>query len=125
MRRAIASLLLRWARRLDNEPVERREEEANPPQPSIGAGGAQQSVPVDTADESWILTARMRARALGVVGNHAPQMKVFASQVDTGPMSDEDIQQLALDRARMFRDEAPTTAAQAAKIILDGVKAGR
>ena len=44
--------------------------------------------------------------------------------IDTGPMSDEDIQQLALDRARMFRDEAPTSAAQAAKIILDGVKAG-
>ena len=31
----------------------------------------------------------------------------------------------ALDRARSFRDEAPTTAAQAAKIILDGVKAER
>ena len=32
---------------------------------------------------------------------------------------------LALDRARSFRDEAPTTAAAAAKIILDGVKAER
>ena len=31
---------------------------------------------------------------------------------------------LALERARSFREEAPTTAAQAAKIILDGVKAG-
>ena len=31
----------------------------------------------------------------------------------------------ALDRARTFRDEAPTTAAAAAKIILDGVKAGQ
>ena len=40
-------------------------------------------------------------------------------------MSDEDIQKLALDRARSFRDEAPTSAAQAAKIILDGVKAER
>jgi NAD(P)-dependent dehydrogenase (short-subunit alcohol dehydrogenase family) len=45
--------------------------------------------------------------------------------IDTTPMSDEDIQQIALDRARTFRDEAPTTAAAAAKIILDGVKAGR
>jgi len=44
---------------------------------------------------------------------------------DTTAMSDEDIQQLALDRARSFRDEAPTTAAAAAKIILDGVKAER
>jgi hypothetical protein len=40
-------------------------------------------------------------------------------------MSDEDIQQRALDRARSFREEAPTTAAAAAKIILDGVKADR
>jgi hypothetical protein len=40
-------------------------------------------------------------------------------------MSDEEVQQKALDRARIFRDEAPTTAAQAAKIILDGVKAER
>ncbi len=43
--------------------------------------------------------------------------------VDT--MSDEQVQAIARDRARAFRDEAPTTAAQAAKIILDGVKAGQ
>jgi hypothetical protein len=54
--------------------------------------------------------ARQRLKAMGVA-------------VDT--MSDEQIQALALDRARSFRDEAPTTAAQAAKIILDGVKAGQ
>ena len=40
-------------------------------------------------------------------------------------MSDEEIQQIALDRARVFHDDAPTSAAAAAKIILDGVKAGR
>jgi NAD(P)-dependent dehydrogenase (short-subunit alcohol dehydrogenase family) len=45
--------------------------------------------------------------------------------IDTAAMSDEDIQNIALDRARSFREEAPTTAAAAAKIILDGVKAGR
>jgi NAD(P)-dependent dehydrogenase (short-subunit alcohol dehydrogenase family) len=45
--------------------------------------------------------------------------------IDTAPMSDADIQQIALDRARTFHDEAPTTAAAAAKIILDGVKADR
>jgi NAD(P)-dependent dehydrogenase (short-subunit alcohol dehydrogenase family) len=45
--------------------------------------------------------------------------------VDTAVMSDEEIQQIALDRARTFREEAPTTAAAAAKIILDGVKAGK
>src|SRR5260370_26172429 len=45
--------------------------------------------------------------------------------VDTAVMSDEEIQQIALDRARTFRDEAPTSAAAAAKIILDGVNAGQ
>jgi NAD(P)-dependent dehydrogenase (short-subunit alcohol dehydrogenase family) len=44
--------------------------------------------------------------------------------MDTAAMSDEDIQTLALERARTFREEAPMTAATAAKIILDGVKAG-
>jgi NAD(P)-dependent dehydrogenase (short-subunit alcohol dehydrogenase family) len=45
--------------------------------------------------------------------------------IDTAPMSDEDIQKIALDRARSFRDEAPMSAAAAAKVILDGVKAER
>jgi NAD(P)-dependent dehydrogenase (short-subunit alcohol dehydrogenase family) len=45
--------------------------------------------------------------------------------VDVAPMSDENIQEMMLERARAFREEAPTTAAAAAKIILDGVKADR
>jgi NAD(P)-dependent dehydrogenase (short-subunit alcohol dehydrogenase family) len=45
--------------------------------------------------------------------------------IDATAMSDGDIQQVALDRAKKFHDDAPTTAASAAKIILDGVKAGR
>ncbi|MEH2570430.1 SDR family oxidoreductase [Bradyrhizobium sp. AZCC 2289] len=45
--------------------------------------------------------------------------------IDVAPMSDDQIQQIALDRAQKFHDEAPTTAAAAAKIILDGVKAER
>jgi hypothetical protein len=40
-------------------------------------------------------------------------------------MSDDDIRALSAEMARRFRDDAPTTAAQAAKIILDGVKAER
>jgi len=51
------------------------------------------------------------------------RLKGMGVPVDT--MSDEQIQAVAQDRARAFRDEAPTTAAQAAKIILDGVKAGQ
>ena len=45
--------------------------------------------------------------------------------VDTDTMSDADIRQKAHDRARAFREDAPTKAAQAARIILDGVKAGQ
>jgi NAD(P)-dependent dehydrogenase (short-subunit alcohol dehydrogenase family) len=40
-------------------------------------------------------------------------------------MSDEEIQARGAERARTFLEDAPTTAAQAAKIILDGVKAGK
>jgi NAD(P)-dependent dehydrogenase (short-subunit alcohol dehydrogenase family) len=51
--------------------------------------------------------------------------RLTASGIDASAMSDEDLQALAAERARSFREEAPTTAAQAAKIILDGVKAER
>ena len=40
-------------------------------------------------------------------------------------MSDAQIQSFVAERARQFRDEAPMTAAAAATVILDGVKAGR
>src|SRR6202171_58260 len=64
----------------------------------------------DRLNPNEILSTRQRLKGMGI---------------DTAPMSDEDIQKIALDRARSFRDEAPTTAAAAAKIILDGVKAER
>jgi NAD(P)-dependent dehydrogenase (short-subunit alcohol dehydrogenase family) len=53
------------------------------------------------------------------------RQRLKGNGIDTAAMSDEDIQKIAIDRARTFRDEAPTTAAAAAKIILDGVKAER
>jgi hypothetical protein len=64
----------------------------------------------DRLSDNEILSMRQRLKGMGI---------------DTGPMSDEDIQKIAADRARTFREEAPTTAAAAAKIILDGVKAER
>jgi NAD(P)-dependent dehydrogenase (short-subunit alcohol dehydrogenase family) len=64
----------------------------------------------DRLTDGEVLQARQRLQGRGV---------------DTTTMSDEEIQQIALDRARIFLEEAPTTAAQAAKIILDGVKAGQ
>jgi NAD(P)-dependent dehydrogenase (short-subunit alcohol dehydrogenase family) len=64
----------------------------------------------DRLNPNEILQTRQRLQGMGT---------------DTSAMSDEDIQGIALDRARTFRDEAPMTAAAAAKVILDGVKAER
>ncbi|MEA2867388.1 MAG: hypothetical protein QOE39_2103 [Bradyrhizobium sp.] len=49
----------------------------------------------------------------------------MAGIADAAKMSDEDVQAYAAERTRSFREEAPTSAAQAAKIILDGVRAER
>ncbi len=54
----------------------------------------------------------------------ATRQRLKGMGIDPATMSDDDIQKLALDRARSFLENAPTTAAAAAKIILDGVKAG-
>jgi hypothetical protein len=64
----------------------------------------------DRLNETEIVAARQRLSGRGI---------------DIAAMSDDDIQNMALDRARTFRDEAPMTAAAAAKVILDGVKAER
>ena len=44
--------------------------------------------------------------------------------LDVGDASDEDIRNGLQMQAEMFRDAAPMTAAQAATVILDGVRAG-
>jgi len=64
----------------------------------------------DRLSENEIALTRVRLTAMGI---------------DAAKMSDENVQALAAERARSFREDAPTTAAAAAKIILDGVKAER
>jgi NAD(P)-dependent dehydrogenase (short-subunit alcohol dehydrogenase family) len=49
----------------------------------------------------------------------------MAGMADAAKMSDEEVQAYAAELARSFLEEAPTSAAEAAKIILDGVKAER
>ena len=44
--------------------------------------------------------------------------------LDVDSASDEDLRQAMAQRAESFRDDAPTTAAQAAAIILNGVRVG-
>lgn len=63
----------------------------------------------DAADlsETEIAQARVRLRGSGV---------------DESSLTDKQIQTMAADRARKFLEDAPMTAAAAAKVILDGVK---
>ena len=61
----------------------------------------------DTLNREQLAVARRRMAAFGV---------------DADSLTDEQIQMAVADQARRFRDDAPTTAAQAATIILDGVK---
>jgi NAD(P)-dependent dehydrogenase (short-subunit alcohol dehydrogenase family) len=78
-----------------------------------------------------IVTNSRKIQTGGQFDNMTPQefasarARMRAMGVDDAKMSDADIQAAAADRARRFLEEAPTTAAQAAKIILDGVKAER
>jgi NAD(P)-dependent dehydrogenase (short-subunit alcohol dehydrogenase family) len=51
--------------------------------------------------------------------------RLTAAGIDAANMSDADIQAMVAERARSFLEDAPTTAAAAATIILDGVKAER
>jgi NAD(P)-dependent dehydrogenase (short-subunit alcohol dehydrogenase family) len=51
--------------------------------------------------------------------------RIASMGVDVTKLSDSDVARLAEERARRFLEDAPTSAAQAAKIILDGVKADR
>ncbi len=53
------------------------------------------------------------------------RVRLTAGGIDASKMSDEEVQGLAAERARSFLEDAPTTAAAAVKIILDGVKAER
>jgi len=51
--------------------------------------------------------------------------RISRSGLDASQVPDEAIRALVAEQARRFLEEAPTSAAEAAKIILDGVKADR
>jgi NAD(P)-dependent dehydrogenase (short-subunit alcohol dehydrogenase family) len=53
------------------------------------------------------------------------RVRLSASGRDLSQVSDAHVQGLVKERERQFLEDAPTTAAQAATIILDGVKAGQ
>ena len=55
----------------------------------------------------------------------ATRARIAERGVDVSALSDNDLQAMAMEVARRFHDDAPTTAAQAATIILDGVREDR
>ena len=73
------------------------------------------SGPLDSGDTDTLTPAQL-AQA---------RFRLTSVRPDAAQLSDADILKLTRERERKFLEEAPTTAAQAATIILDGVKAER
>ena len=48
--------------------------------------------------------------------------RIASMGVDATGLSDDDVRKMIAERARRFLEEAPTTAAEAATVILDGVR---
>ena len=82
----------------------------------IGTSIVANSRKIHSGNESDALSATEIAQARERAG---------AAGMDVAAMSDADIQAMVIERARRFLEDAPTTAAEAATIILDGVKADR
>jgi len=82
----------------------------------IGTSIVTNSRKIQSGNDSDTLTAQELAGA---------RQRIAAAGFDAARMSDAQVEKLVLERARQFLEEAPTTAAAAAKIILDGVKADR
>ena len=82
----------------------------------IGTSIVSNSRKVQTGNESDVMNAKEIAQM---------RARVASMGIDVSKLSDDDIARMAAERARRFLEEAPTSAAEAAKIILDGVKADR
>ena len=82
----------------------------------IGTSIAGNSLKVQAGNDSDELNAVQIAQA---------RARLTSAGRDAAAMTDAQVQAIVAERARRFLDEAPTTAVQAAAIILDGVKSGR
>ena len=79
------------------------------------------SIPLNSRKiQSGNLSDEMNARQI-----EQARARIASMGRDASKLADEDIQKLVAERERRFREDAPTTAAEAATIILDGVKADR
>jgi hypothetical protein len=82
----------------------------------IGTGIAANTGKVQSGNDSDSMTERQLRQARG---------RIAAMGVDVARMSDADVEKAVRERARRFVEEAPMSAAEAATVILDGVKADR
>jgi NAD(P)-dependent dehydrogenase (short-subunit alcohol dehydrogenase family) len=82
----------------------------------IGTGIASNSRKIHSGSDSDAITARQIAFA---------RARIASMGRDVSSMSDEDIRKIIAERERRFTEDAPTSAAEAATIILEGVKADR
>ena len=82
----------------------------------IGTSIVTNSRKIQSGNESDVMTAKEIAQV---------RARITSMGIDASKMSDDDVQKIVADRARRFLEEAPMTAAAAATVILDGVKADR
>jgi NAD(P)-dependent dehydrogenase (short-subunit alcohol dehydrogenase family) len=82
----------------------------------IGTGITSNSRKIHSGNDTDAIDATQLAQA---------RARIASMGRDAAGLSDDDIRKLVAERDRRFREEAPTTAAEAATIILDGVKADR
>ena len=82
----------------------------------IGTGITVNSRKIQSGTQSDEIDAAQLAQA---------RARIASMGRDPSALSDDDIKRLIAERDRRFREEAPTSAAEAARIILDGVKAER
>jgi NAD(P)-dependent dehydrogenase (short-subunit alcohol dehydrogenase family) len=82
----------------------------------IGTSIAANSRKIQASNETDEINATEIAQA---------RARIASTGKDPSALSDDDLRAMMEDRAKRFLEEAPTTAVQAATIILDGVKADR
>ncbi len=82
----------------------------------IGTGIVGNTGKVQTGNDTDTLNATQLRQA---------RSRIAAAGVDASKMSDAEVEKVVRDRVRRFLEEAPMTAAEAATVILDGVKAER
>src|SRR6476659_7504860 len=82
----------------------------------IGTGFRTNSLKVQTGNQSDERDARQIAQA---------RARLSSMGRDASALSDDQIKAMLAERARRFLADAPTSAAEAARIILDGVKADK